>query len=216
MRRISCYACVVLVCTLFSGLPASASDLGAVSPAAGAKASVSNTSPVKMAEGFIHALTQEGIGFLGDSSMSDEARKRAFKKLLNKNFDMKTLARFSLGRYWRTASEDQRKEYMSLFQKMIIEVYSKRFSDYKGQKVEIKASRTEGNNGDILVNSVILQKNAPEIQLDWRVRFKNGEFKVVDVIVEGVSMAVTQRSDFASVIQRGGGDINVLLAHLRQ
>jgi phospholipid transport system substrate-binding protein len=166
------------------------------------------------AEAFIDKMAQQGIGFLGDATMNDETRKAEFKKLLNTNFDMATIGRFSLGRYWTTASEKQRAEYMTLFKKMIVEVYAERFKDYNGQKLIVKGSRPEGDK-DVLVSSSIQQPSGPEVVVDWRVRKKDGQYKVVDVIVEGVSMAVTQRADFASVIQRGGGNMDILLAHLK-
>ena len=97
---------------------------------------------------------------------------------------------------------------------MVIDVYSQRFEDYNGQDIEIIGSRPEGKR-DILVSSILKQDGGPDVRLDWRVRKKNGRHKVVDVIVEGVSMSLTQRSDFASVIQRGGGNVEALLQHLR-
>ena len=75
-------------------------------------------------------------------------------------------------------------------------------------------ARAEGKR-DILVNSEVQAQNGQAIKVDWRLRDRKGSFKVIDVIVEGVSMSVTQRSDFSSVIQRGGGNIEVLLKHLR-
>jgi phospholipid transport system substrate-binding protein len=170
---------------------------------------------LKGAENFVGSVAERGIGFLSDSAISHEKRQASFKRLLQDSFDLDTIARFSLGRYWKVADDAQRKEYTKLFENMIIGVYSNRFGEYNGEKLEVKGSRAEGDN-DILVNSAIIPTNGQEIQLDWRVRYKGGQYKVVDVIVEGVSMAVTQRSDFSSVIQRGGGNVGVLLAHLRQ
>ena len=167
------------------------------------------------AEAFISNLAEKGTGVLADPDVSGEKQKSAFRKLLNANFDMNTIARFSLGRYWRTASPAQRDEYMNLFKNMIIEVYSARFKDYEGQKIEVVGSRQE-NEKDILVHSLLKQPSGPDVKVDWRVRHKSGKYQVVDVIVEGVSMALTQRSDFASVIQRGGGEVEALLANLRE
>ncbi len=166
------------------------------------------------AKNFIASMGDRGINFLGDTSMSQEAKKAEFSQLLNDSFDMNTIGRFSLGTYWRTATPAQQKEYLSLFNQMIIKVYSKRFSDYKGQKFEVRSARVEGK--DSLVTSFIVPNDGPQVQVDWRVRNKGGSYKVVDIIVEGVSMAQTQRADFASVIQRGGGKVDVLLQHLRQ
>jgi phospholipid transport system substrate-binding protein len=166
------------------------------------------------AQSFIDGMAGRAIEFLGNSSMSQAAKKQKFEQLLRESFDMDTIGRFALGRYWKTATDAQKKEYMTLFRRMIIEVYSGRFSDYKGQKFETRGARPEGDK-DTLVTSFIIPSDGPEIQVDWRVRHKDGRYRVVDVIVEGVSMSVTQRSDFAAVIQRGGGDIGVLLTHLR-
>ena len=170
---------------------------------------------LKGAEKFVNNVADRGIGFLSSTKMSQTRKQAAFHKLLKDSFDIKTIARFSMGRYWREASDAERREYNKLFEAMIVDVYSSRFGEYNGEKLMVKDSRAQGKR-DILVSSAIVPANGQEIEVDWRVRYKDGRYKVVDVIVEGVSMAVTQRSDFSSVIQRGGGKVEVLLAHLRQ
>lgn len=165
------------------------------------------------AENFIGSMATRALEFLG-SNADQEAKKASFRGLLNDSFDLETIGRFALGRYWKTAAAQQRSEYLILFRKMVVEVYAKRFGDYKGQKFETRGHRIDGDK-DTIVTSYIIPGDGPEVQVDWRVRYKNGKYQIVDVIVEGVSMSVTQRSDFAAVIQRGGGDIQVLLAHLR-
>ena len=173
------------------------------------------TTNLESAQSFVNTIAEQGIGFLSNTNISKEQQILEFKKLLKNNFDMRTIARFALGRYWKSASPAQQNEYMTLFEKMVLNVYAKRFEEYQGQALVVNDARPEGNS-DILVHSTIEQPggNAP-IKVDWRIRNKNGSNKVIDVIVEGVSMSLTQRSDFSSVIQRGGGDINVLLEHLR-
>lgn len=166
------------------------------------------------AKSFIEGMAQRGLDFLSNSSMSHDQKTGQFKKLLQDSFDLDTIGRFSLGRYWNTATEAQRKEYLGLFRNMIIRIYSNRFGEYKGQKFETRSARPDGDK-DTIVTSFIVSQNSPEVQVDWRVRYKNGSYKIVDVIVEGVSMSVTQRSDFSSVIQRGGGDVQVLINHLK-
>ena len=174
-----------------------------------------STSQNQGAENFVKNLAQEGITFLGNSDLSEAQKAKRFRKLLTNSFDMKTIGRFALGRYWRTASADQRAEYQKLFRDMIVEVYSRRFSEYDGQSLEVRSSRGDGKH--ITGTSFIVSdKGGPEVQVDWRVRHKNGQYKVIDIVVEGVSMALTQRSDFSSVIQRGGGQVSVLIAHLRE
>lgn len=169
---------------------------------------------VSGAQGFVNNMAQRAIGFLGEESITEEQRKSEFRRLLHDSFDMQTIGRFALGRYWKTATAQQRSEYQKLFENMIVEVYSKRFNDYNGQALEVRSAQAEGK--DTVVQSFIVPESGPEIQVDWRVRHKDGRYKIVDVIVEGVSMALTQRSDFASVIQRGGGELDILLAELRK
>lgn len=175
---------------------------------------ISSKTTLEGAQDFIDDVAARGIGFLGDEDLSESKRAAAFQKLLEDSFDTKTIGRFALGRYWRSATEAQQKEYLKLFNDMIVDVYTGRFSEYDGQALRVVNARAEGKS-DILVESKIIPAQGSEIQLDWRVRNKNGTYKIIDVIVEGVSMALTQRSDFSSVIQRGGGDIQVLLDHLK-
>lgn len=165
---------------------------------------------------FVKATAEKGLTFLSKPNSTEAEKTAEFKALLNNSFDMDSIARFSLGRYWNTANAAQQKEYTALFRKMVVNVYTQRFGDYKGQKFEVKSARPVGN-GDVLVMSHIIPTDGSDsIQVDWRVRNKAGTYKIVDVLVAGVSMSVTQRSDFSSVIQRGGGTIDVLINHLKQ
>lgn len=166
-------------------------------------------------EDFIDTMGKKAISFLSDSSLSQDQKRNRFQSLLKKNYDMKTIGRFALGKNWSLASDSQKSEYLKLFEKMVVDVYSKRFDEYKGQRFEVRSSRDIGKN-DKLVNTVILPDSGPEVDVDWRVRDKNGKQQIIDVVIEGVSMSLTQRSDFSSVIQRGGGgSIEPLLDHLR-
>lgn len=168
------------------------------------------------AEKFIDMMASDAISFLGNADLSEAEKQKRFSRLLTRSFDMNTIGRFALGRYWRVSSAEQRKEYQALFRDMIVEVYSRRFGEYDGQELEVRGSRRD-NDKDVTVNSFIVPNDGgQEIQVDWRVRQKNGQYKIIDVMVEGVSMALTQRSDFSSVIQRGGGEVSVLIAHLKE
>src|SRR5690606_31605060 len=134
---------------------------------------------------FIAKMGDRGINFLGNQSMSMDAKKAEFSKLLTDSFDMNTIGRFALGANWKSATPAQQQEYLKLFRQMIIKVYSKRFSDYKGQKFEVRSSRKD-NEKDSTVTSYIVPSDGPEVRVDWRVRNKGDGYKVVDIIVEGV------------------------------
>jgi len=166
-------------------------------------------------QNFIKDIAQRGIGFMANQELNEDNRKKEFRQMLEESFDMKTIGRFALGRYWRVATKEQKKEYLDLFENMIVNVYSRRFGDYNGEKFEVISSRAQGT-ADAIVASQIIPGSGATISVDWRVRKKNQQFVVIDIIVAGVSMALTQRSDFSAVIQRGGGKIDVLLEHLRK
>lgn len=167
------------------------------------------------AQSFIETMGQRAIGFLSNDALSQNQKEAEFRKLLQSSFDMTTIGRFALGSYWRSATPAQQKEYLRLFENMVVDVYAQRFNDYQGQKFEISGARPDGDK-DTLVSSYIVPDAGSKIKVDWRVRNKNGKNKIIDVIVEGVSMAMTQRSDFSSVIQRGGGKIDVLIDYLKK
>lgn len=164
---------------------------------------------------FVQKTAERGLTFLSDPNSARDKKKQEFKKLLDGSFDLETIGRFALGRYWNVATPAEKKEYQALFRKMVVDMYANRFDEYKGQKFEAKSFRSIGNN-DTLVTSVIVPADGgADVQVDWRVRSKGGSYKIVDVLVAGVSMSVTQRSDFSSVIQSGGGKVSVLIDHLK-
>jgi len=160
-------------------------------------------------ETFIDHMGQQAISVLADKSMTLDGRHAAFAKLFNQNFDLKTIGRFVLGRHWREASDDQKAQYQQLFEKMVITVYTQRFDNYAGQQFSVHGSTpVDGAASDVLVHSQIVQteQGAPPVAVDWRVRSEGSQNKVVDVMVEGVSMSLTQRNDFDGVVAQGGMD----------
>lgn len=168
------------------------------------------------AQNFIQNVSARGLAFLQNETLSEEDRKKEFGLLLRQSFDLKTIGRFALGTYWRQASEKEQKEYLKLFEDMVINTYAKRFKEYQGQQVVVDRARPEGQKDTIVNSRIVSTDGAPDVQLDWRIRYKNGEYRVIDVLVEGVSMSLTQRSEFSSIIQRGGGAVEALLTKLRE
>ena len=142
-------------------------------------------------------------------------RLARFRELYQQNFDGPGIARFVLGRYWRSASEQEQQEYLKLFQDYVVFVYGTRLSDFNGERFKVRGSRTD-ESGTIVSTDIISQKGDAPIKVDWRLITDHGAFKINDVIIEGISMLVTQRSEFASVIQRHGGQVGELLAMMRE
>ncbi len=163
---------------------------------------------------FIEGLGQKALTSLTTPDINQAEREKRVRGLLRTYFDVDTIARFTLGPNWRNATDPQKAEYIKLFEKMIVTTYAQRFSEYSGQELKV-GKATKASDRDTVVSSQIIQQDGPPISVEWRVRSKNGQMKVIDVLVEGISMSVTQRSDFSAVIQTGGG-IEALLASLRE
>jgi phospholipid transport system substrate-binding protein len=142
-------------------------------------------------------------------------RLTRFRQLFQADFDGPGIARFVLGRYWRTASEQEQQEYMKLFEDYVIFVYGTRLSHFNGETFKVRGSRTD-ESGTVVSTDIISPSGEPPIKVDWRLVADRGAFKINDVIIEGISMMVTQRSEFASIIQRHGGKVGGLLALMRE
>ena len=165
--------------------------------------------------GFIADLGKRAIDVLTSSS-TEPQREAQFRTLFQEGFDVPGIARFVLGPYWRTASPAQQQEFVKLFQTFIVHAYTVRFSAYHNEQFKITGTRPEGDTSSLVTSEIIRQAGAPPVKVDWRVAKKPAGYKITDVIVEGISMAVTERQEFASVIQRGGGQVEALLKLLRQ
>jgi phospholipid transport system substrate-binding protein len=155
--------------------------------------------------GFINELVDQALKALDNKQLTTEDRARQFRDLLDHDFDMTRIARFVLGRYWNDASEADRQRFQKLFEEYVVRGYAQRFSDYSGEKVKITGSRPESETSTLVQSQIIRTDGAPPAKVDWRVRKDDHGFKIVDVDVEGVSMVLTQREEFSSVIQRSGG-----------
>ena len=166
---------------------------------------------------FIQSLGDRAISILADKTITEEVRSTQFRNMLRDSFDLTTIARFVLGRNsWATATPAQQKEYMELFEALVVKTYSDRFALYTGEGFKVRSSAPEGDR-DVIVNSAITRPDgSPGTNVVWRVREKDGKMGILDVVVEGVSMSVTQRQEYSSVIQRNGGNIEALLTLMRE
>ncbi|MFV3128045.1 MlaC/ttg2D family ABC transporter substrate-binding protein [Niveispirillum sp. KHB5.9] len=181
-----------------------------------ATALAQNVKGPQAAAGFVQSLGDKAIATLADPKVSKDQAKAVFRDLLNQNFDINTISRFVLGKYWNVASDAQKKEYQTLFEQMIVEVYAERFSQYAGEKFKVGSGQASGENDAIVASQVLRPGGQPPVNVSWRVRSKDGSYKIIDVIVENVSMSVTQRSEFASLIESNGGRFEALLNALRE
>lgn len=170
------------------------------------------------AAAFVENVAQQAINTIDkkhDGQLSEDQAKVDFRKILSNAFDIPTIAKFTMGRYWRVATSEQKTEYTKLLQVKILDKYADSILAHSGAGFKTNSSKAVNDN-DFAVDMTIIRKGAAPVDFGWRLRRFGNDFKVVDISVEGISMSVTHRSDFASVIERNGGKVEALLDALRQ
>ena len=165
---------------------------------------------------FVKGLGEDVIAVLGDkTSRTFAEREAAFRELMVRGFDIPTVTRFVLGRHWHSASDEQRAEFSAIFLDFLVRVYTVRFDAdaYGGEQFAVRSAIAD-ESGDIIVRAqVVRPSGVAPIGLDFRVRSKDGNHKVIDLYVEGIGMLITHRLEFSSVVNRKG--IDGLLSDIR-
>ena len=163
------------------------------------------------ADGHVHpaALHMEKLGdevlaVLSNGSLSGDQRFAYLQGVLTRDLDIPLIARFVAGRYWRKAAPAERRTYLDAFGEYVVKTFSARIGGATVDRFEVVGCRGIGKT-DILVHSQVVHDGAKPLRADWRVREKDGTFRILDLSVEGISMALTLRKEFTSVLRREGG-----------
>jgi phospholipid transport system substrate-binding protein len=166
------------------------------------------------AQQMIQEIGTQVLAILRDQGLDNQQKFDRLVALLDGPIDLELIARLILGRHWRSASEAQRTEYLELFRAFALDNLASRLHVYDGQDFEIVGAQAV-NERDAVVATRVTGGGRPPLKVDWRVReLDEGALVAIDVIVEGISLIVTQRSEFSAVIERQG--MEGLLAELRQ
>ncbi|MBF0562379.1 MAG: ABC transporter substrate-binding protein [Alphaproteobacteria bacterium] len=164
---------------------------------------------------FVKDLADTAIKSMVESAIPDEERQRRFRELFTRSFDLPAIGQFVLGRYWRKATEQEKAEFTSLFENISVLTWSSRFKDYNGQTLTVDTVHP-ADNGELVVETSISQPQGQKpVAVSWRLHPAASGFKVVDLTVEDVSMALTYRSEYGTVIQHANGKVEGLLEALR-
>lgn len=172
-----------------------------------ARAADTGTGPVEELRG----LVDRARAVLDDGSLASKERDRQFADILRAGFDFPTISRLALGRAWRMATTEQRERFVDLFTRYLFATYAQRLGGTSGRDIRIEGSRKVRE--DVIVSSFVTGGRS-EFAVDWRMRRDDNRWRVIDLVIEQVSMLVTQRSELASIIEHNGGRIEGLLAHL--
>ena len=168
---------------------------------------------------FVNSMASSAINSLTGKDIAREVRKERFRNLVNDFFAIKSIGKWVLGRHWRRATPEQREEYLKLFENMLLERYVDGFKDYSGESLEISRAEKRQEN-DFIVHTMLKRPGGQPVEVSWRVGVgeRDGQhiFKIVDIIVNGLSMALTQQKEFNSVISNNGNSVDSLLEKMRE
>ncbi len=183
---------------------------------------------------FIFGLTQKSFSYSSDpkqfiQEIVDEAKKvlvdtntKEFKtkklsELALKTVDIKGVAYYSLGSYRKEFSDEQMKEYLALFEKYFLKSFTSRLTDYSDPKIDVLSAEVLNPKYTIVKSLLLATDKKPEVNIEWRVYTKNPDKPLIrDLIIEGLSLARTQKEEFASVIETNDGDVSKLFITLKE
>ena len=183
---------------------------------------------------FIFGLTQKSFAYSSDpkqfiQEIVDEAKKilvatntKEFKteklsELALNSVDIKGIAYYSLGSYRKELNDEQMKEYLTLFEKYFLKSFTSRLTDYSDPKIDVISTEVLNPKYTIVKSILLATDKKPEVKIEWRVYTKNPDKPLIrDLIIEGLSLARTQKEEFASVIETNNGDITKLFITLKE
>lgn len=171
----------------------------------------------KQAASFLEQLQEKAASRLGDASISDKEKEDHFRKLFNENFDVPAIGRFVIGRYWRAASQEDQNAFLAVFEDAMVQRFLPLLAENSSERFKIGNVILDARNENMaLIDSRIDRPEGEPYKVSWRVRETDGDFKILDIVAEGVSMAITLRSEYGTVLKNNGGKLPPLTEALRE
>jgi phospholipid transport system substrate-binding protein len=172
------------------------------------------------AANFIERLGQEAVDDLSRADVPEETRRAQFLDLLERGFAVEAISRFVLGRYWRVATPQQQDKFQQVFKRIVAQRFLPLFQDYEREDFTVTGARPDPAQPSLYAVRTMIARpgqtggGGPKVEVIWRVRPAADSYEIVDIKAEGVSMAITLRSEYNSAIQRAGGSVGNLIAML--
>ena len=164
---------------------------------------------------FVNELVKEAIDKLADKNISKDQKAKFIEKVALENVDINALGLYTLGELRKSSNENDISKYQKSFEKYFLKSLTSRLTDYSSSKFEILEEDKKSSNYTIVKSKIIPNDGGPDIKIDWRIYTKNPEKPLIrDLIVEGLSLARTQKEEFASVLNSNNNDIKILINKL--
>ena len=168
------------------------------------------------AQQFVENVTRDGIENIINANVSQKEKDERFAKLFNSALDMNFIGQFVLGRYWRTATPVQREAFIKAYREMNVKTWSKRFDEFKGRDFKFLGTTPSNSANQVFVNSEVPMPEGQPAKVVWRVKQDGNNFKIVDIIIENVSLAITARNEYSAYIKKAPNGVDDLIKDLQQ
>ncbi len=184
-------------------------------PWAGLWSGAARAVETEAATSFVEGAADELLTLI-KSDKTIDAKQTEFRTLIEKFVAFRDVARIALGRDWKGIDDAQRDRYVDAFLNYLSTTYARRFNEYGGEKLELLESQDAGRKG-VMVKTRIAGRpgGAEPVAVDWRIMDRNGPLQLFDIYVEGVSLLITQQSEFSQFLDQNGGDVEKLISNLQ-
>ncbi len=164
---------------------------------------------------FVQSTVNRASKVLSDNLSKDQKIEK-LKAIADETVDIKGIGMYTLGSYRKTLNEDQKKEYEDLFKEYFLKTFSSRLSEYSNPEIQVNSKEKLNENYTMVSSILVATEQRPEINIVWRIYTKNPDnLRIRDLIIEGLSLARTQKEEFSSIIKSNNDDINVLFKTLK-
>ena len=176
---------------------------------------ISNSSSIEP-DVFVQSTVNRASQVLSNN-LSKEQKIKELKSIAKETVDIEGIGMYTLGSYRKTLNEDQKKVYKVLFNEYFLKTFSSRLAEYSNPEIQVNSKEKLNKNYTMVSSILVATEQRPEIQINWRIYTKNpDDLKIRDLVIEGLSLARTQKEEFASVINTNDGDINALFKILKE
>lgn len=165
-------------------------------------------------EKFVSNFADNAIGILSNESLDASQKNIQFTELVMSSIDMNLISKFVLSKYWKLATDDQKKEYLAAFKQYFISSYANKLDQYSGEKVIIVSSNAAKKFVIVKSNIVRDGTDTLKIELDWRLLTRDGQTKIIDLSIEGISLIIAQREEFQSFLANNDNSLDALINKL--
>ena len=162
-------------------------------------------------EEFVGKFADEAIMILNNDQVSKDEKNDKFTNLVMSAIDLNLISQFVLSKTWKSATDDQKERYISAFKAYFINSYANKLDQYSGERIIVNGSEEAGKY--VIVDTNIIREGTDtlKINLKWRLLNKNGDIRIIDLNIEGISLVIAQREEFQSFLANNNGDLEALI-----